>query len=135
MQPAIINPPPEEKLEAEKKEETQAEMLDMFASESPDEFIPAQICPVPEACDDAEGYYKISIGDTIKNYKITSVAGRGVFGTVVKAIIEDSSREVAIKIVRNREEYRVSGEKERTVLQQLNDADVNSKIRIFTEIR
>ena len=49
-----------------------------------------------------------------------------MFGSVVKAINMDTQAEVAIKIVRSRDIYRMSGERERTVLQILADGDPNS---------
>jgi hypothetical protein len=59
-----------------------------------------------EITDDKEGYYLFRIGEVISHYRIVSLHGKGVFGTVVKA--EDTrpdakTKEVAIKISRNNE--------------------------------
>lgn len=41
----------------------------------------------------------------------------------MRAIHLEDHREVAIKIIRSRDIYRISGEKERDVLKMLNEAD------------
>jgi serine/threonine protein kinase len=59
-----------------------------------------------EITDDKEGYYLFRVGEIISHYRIVSLHGKGVFGTVVKAEdtrSESKSREVAIKISRNNE--------------------------------
>ncbi len=95
----------------------------MFASEGAEEVVPLPVTSELETCDDPDGYYKAVIGESIRNYKVISVLGRGVFGSVVKAVNVDTQTEVAIKIVRSRDIYRVSGERERNVLKLLNDGD------------
>lgn len=78
---------------------------------------------------DVEGYYQPMVGELICNrYKVKGIAGRGVFSCVVKAIDLNPStlpqyQEVAIKIIRMFDIMRESGEKERDIVMQLNQAD------------
>lgn len=55
--------------------------------------------------DDAEGYYRVRIGETLDNrYVVNGFTGQGVFSNVVRA--RDQARgsdNVAVKIIRNRE--------------------------------
>ena len=55
--------------------------------------------------DDAEGYYRVRIGETLDNrYVVSGFTGQGVFSNVVRA--RDQARggdNVAVKIIRNRE--------------------------------
>jgi serine/threonine-protein kinase PRP4 len=55
--------------------------------------------------DDAEGYYRVRIGETLDTrYLVTSFTGQGVFSNVIRA--KDQARQggiVAIKIIRNNE--------------------------------
>lgn len=55
--------------------------------------------------DDAEGYYRVRIGETLDNrYLVSGYTGQGVFSNVIRA--RDQARggqNVAIKIIRNHE--------------------------------
>lgn len=55
--------------------------------------------------DDAEGYYRVRIGETLDNrYVVSGYTGQGVFSNVIRA--RDQARgsdNVAVKIIRNRE--------------------------------
>lgn len=55
--------------------------------------------------DDAEGYYRVRIGEVLDNrYTVAGLTGQGVFSTVVRA--RDQARgntQVAVKIIRNNE--------------------------------
>lgn len=55
--------------------------------------------------DDAEGYYRVRIGETLDGrYLVAGYTGQGVFSNVVRA--RDQARggqQVAIKIIRNNE--------------------------------
>ena len=55
--------------------------------------------------DDAEGYYRVRIGEALDNrYIVANFTGQGVFSTVVRA--KDQARGnvlVAVKIIRNNE--------------------------------
>jgi serine/threonine-protein kinase PRP4 len=74
---------------------------------------------------DIEGYYQPKIGEIIKSkYKVTSLAGKGVFSCVVRASVVNEDKQVAIKILRtNLEVIRDSGEKERQLVALLNKTD------------
>jgi serine/threonine-protein kinase PRP4 len=78
--------------------------------------------------DDENGYLKILRGDSIRNYEVTSIIGKGVFGSVIKCVETSSQREVAMKIIRSQKIYAISGERELQVLRQLNSEDVNGKV-------
>ena len=57
-------------------------------------------------------------------YKVTDIAGKGVFSCVVRALKLDSKEEVAIKIMRTKfEVMRISGLKECDIVRKLNQAD------------
>jgi serine/threonine-protein kinase PRP4 len=102
-------------------------MLDMFGEATPvEEEAPANVILMAETCDDPDGYYKATIGELIRNYKITLILGKGVFGSVVRAVNVETEQEVAIKIVRIDQVYRMSGESERNILKYLNDNDPKS---------
>jgi len=65
-----------------------------------------------------EGYYQPKAGELIRDrYKVTSIAGKGVFSCVVKALdlrpLKKEYEQVAIKIIRMYDIMRQSGEKER----------------------
>ncbi|XP_033114426.1 serine/threonine-protein kinase PRP4 homolog [Anneissia japonica] len=86
--------------------------------------------------DDAEGYYRVRIGETLdKRYQVYGYTGQGVFSNVVRA--RDVARgqlEVAIKIIRNNELMHKTGLKELEYLKRLNDTDREDKyhcLRLF----
>ncbi|CAD8204940.1 unnamed protein product [Paramecium octaurelia] len=78
---------------------------------------------------DDDKYYRITIGEMIKDYKIINKCGKGVFGNVCKAIKD--GQEYAIKFIRAEDIYIRSGERERQILKQLNEADPNNKKHIL----
>lgn len=78
---------------------------------------------------DDEKYYRITIGETIKDYKIVNKCGKGVFGNVCKAIKDNE--EYAIKFIRAEDIYFRSGERERSILKLLNEADKTNKKHIL----
>ena len=55
--------------------------------------------------DDAEGYYRVCIGETLDGrYNVYGYTGQGVFSNVIRARdIPRANQEVAIKIIRNNE--------------------------------
>ena len=75
---------------------------------------------------DNEGYYLPKSGEIIQGkYKVLSVAGKGVFSCVVKAVEitkdQEKTNVVAIKIMRTKfEVMRQSGLKERDIVSRLN---------------
>ncbi|XP_039251567.2 serine/threonine-protein kinase PRP4 homolog isoform X1 [Styela clava] len=74
---------------------------------------------------DAEGYYRVSIGEVLeKRYHVYGFTGQGVFSNVVRA--RDSTRgnmECAIKIIRRNDLMHKTGMKELEFLKKLNDTD------------
>ena len=77
---------------------------------------------------DVEGYYQPTVGEIVKGrYRVSGIAGRGVFSFVVKALDATPAgpqyQEVAIKIIRMFDIMRESVEKEREIVMQLNRAD------------
>ncbi|XP_002741641.2 serine/threonine-protein kinase PRP4 homolog [Saccoglossus kowalevskii] len=86
--------------------------------------------------DDAEGYYRIRIGEQLdKRYNVYGYTGHGVFSNVVRARdIHRANTDVAIKIIRNNELMHKTGLKELESLKRLNDADPDDKfhcLRIY----
>ena len=91
---------------------------DMFA-EAPPTVVnkakeSAKAVPVPQAkaldmsmlddWDDAEGYYKVILGELLDNrYHVQSNLGKGMFSGVVRATDQRTKRLVAIKLIRNNE--------------------------------
>uniref|UniRef100_A0A182RZT1 Serine/threonine-protein kinase PRP4 homolog n=1 Tax=Anopheles funestus TaxID=62324 RepID=A0A182RZT1_ANOFN len=79
--------------------------------------------------DDAEGYYRVRIGEILDNrYVVANYTGQGVFSTVVKA--RDQARGnafVAVKIIRNNEIMHKTGLRELDILKKLNDADPSDR--------
>ncbi|XP_053672381.1 serine/threonine-protein kinase PRP4 homolog [Anopheles nili] len=79
--------------------------------------------------DDAEGYYRVRIGEILDNrYVVANYTGQGVFSTVVKA--RDQARGnafVAVKIIRNNEIMHKTGLRELEILKKLNDADPSDR--------
>ncbi|XP_055619463.1 serine/threonine-protein kinase PRP4 homolog isoform X2 [Toxorhynchites rutilus septentrionalis] len=75
--------------------------------------------------DDAEGYYRVRIGEILDNrYVVANYTGQGVFSTVVRA--KDQARGnalVAVKIIRNNEIMHKTGLRELETLKKLNDTD------------
>ena len=91
---------------------------DMFAEAPPTvekkEKESAKAVPVPQAkaldmsmlddWDDAEGYYKVILGELLDNrYHVQSNLGKGMFSGVVRATDQRTKRPVAIKLIRNNE--------------------------------
>jgi serine/threonine-protein kinase PRP4 len=68
--------------------------------------------------DDPEGYYNTILGELIQGrYHVQQNLGRGMFASVVRARDNRSSRDVAIKIIRNNESMFKAGKKEIHILQ------------------
>lgn len=84
--------------------------------------------------DDAEGYYKIVLGERIGEagrYQVFATLGQGMFSAVVRA--RDSQlndREVAIKIIRSQESMYKAGLKEISILNRLANLDPDDKKHI-----
>ena len=97
--------------------------------------------PVNDGIEDNEGYYLPRQNEIITNisskYQITNIIGKGVFSCVVEAnlIINDiiTNETKAIKILKNNEFMRLSGEKESLILNKLKKVDpkgINQIIRL-----
>ncbi|XP_078494551.1 serine/threonine-protein kinase PRP4 homolog isoform X2 [Ciona intestinalis] len=89
---------------------------------------------------DAEGYYRVSIGEMLdKRYQVYGYTGQGVFSNVVRA--RDSGRgnsEVAIKIIRKNDLMHKTGLKELEYLKKLNDVDREDKyhcLRLYRQFQ
>ncbi|KAF9975087.1 U4/U6 small nuclear ribonucleoprotein prp4 [Actinomortierella ambigua] len=116
---------------------------DMFALANEDiDVVPLQAKPKDQAAstntynptlvdnwDDAEGYYRFGHGEVLDGrYVVTSVLGKGVFSSVVKARdSQNGDTEVAIKILRNNEAMYKAGKKELDILKRLADNDPEDK--------
>ncbi|CAH1170350.1 unnamed protein product [Phaedon cochleariae] len=87
--------------------------------------------------DDAEGYYRVRIGENLDSrYMVYGYTGQGVFSNVVRA--RDQARgnqDVAVKIIRNNEIMHKTGLKELEILKKLNDADPEDKLHCLRLIR
>ena len=82
-----------------------------------------------ENWDDAEGYYRVRIGETLdERYTVFGYTGQGVFSNVVRARdTARSNQEVAIKIIRSNDVMHKTGLKELEMLKKLNDTDPDDK--------
>ncbi|KAF5292109.1 hypothetical protein FQA39_LY14064 [Lamprigera yunnana] len=142
MKPKVVEAKPEKEVKVKKTD------WDMFADEqsfkkehnSPNTIIrkgtefenPA----LTDNWDDAEGYYRVRIGETLDSrYIVFGHIGQGVFSNVIAA--RDQARgnqEVAVKIIRSNEIMHKTGLKELEVLKKLNDADPEDRfhcLRLF----
>lgn len=105
------------------KPQTKAKVLDMFAEEDNglfDEVYKAGINKnyekhsnpaLNENWDDAEGYYRVRIGEVLDDrYNVYGYTGQGVFSNVVRARdVARSNQEVAVKIIRSNEVMHQTG--------------------------
>ncbi|GAA5931854.1 PRP4 family serine/threonine-protein kinase [Sporobolomyces koalae] len=99
--------------------------------------------------DDAEGYYKVILGEVLDGgrYLVQANLGKGMFSSVVKAkdlgeegkgVYQDADgdrREVAIKMVRSQESMFKAGLKEAQILRRLMDADPEDKRHMIRLLR
>ena len=83
-----------------------------------------------------DGYYCPAIGEYLKSnrYEVTEILGKGVFGSVVKAIdVIDSERKlVAIKIIRRN--MQSSGSKESGFLQKISESPLPGRRYILLSL-
>ncbi|XP_035827930.1 serine/threonine-protein kinase PRP4 homolog isoform X2 [Aplysia californica] len=136
----------EEGSKEEKNDETKAkkpgDLVDMFA-DTEDMFSENYNSPglrrgllgvaenpnLTDNWDDAEGYYRVRIGEVLdKRYSVFAYKGQGMFSNVM--LCRDAARsnsEVAIKVIRNNEMMLKTGMKELEFLRKLNDADPDDK--------
>ncbi|XP_048728071.2 serine/threonine-protein kinase PRP4 homolog isoform X2 [Ostrea edulis] len=133
-----IEPPAKDSEKKKSKTDMFSETQDMFSDEYTPESPSASTKfrgPVVENptlidnWDDAEGYYRVRIGETLdKRYSVYGYTGQGVFSNVVRARDEPrGNMETAIKIIRNNDIMHKTGLKELEFLRKLNDADPDDK--------
>ncbi|CAO3574964.1 unnamed protein product [Mortierella alpina] len=99
------------------------------AAESSGDYNPTLV----DNWDDAEGYYRFGHGELLDGrYVVTSVLGKGVFSSVVKARDNKADNaEVAIKILRNNETMYKAGKKELDILKRLMENDPHNRKHII----
>ena len=74
------------------------------------------------------GYYIPKENEIInKKYKVIGVCGKGIFSSVVKIIDINSNEMYAMKVIRNIDIMKASGEKERMIIKKLNQDDLSDK--------
>ena len=81
---------------------------------------------------DAEGYYKAGIGETLdlanESFKVLGVVGKGVFSTVLKCSVETTETQlpsiVALKFIRHNETMTRAAENEVVFLKKLSHAHI-----------
>lgn len=82
--------------------------------------------------DDDQNYLKLRIGEVLnKQYRIVKKLGKGVFSNVCQAIDLETNGNVAIKILRRDEIMLQAGEKEKKILEILNNEDKLDKKHII----
>eukprot|EP01017_Pseudomicrothorax_dubius_P032767 TRINITY_DN4324_c0_g1_i10.p1 TRINITY_DN4324_c0_g1~~TRINITY_DN4324_c0_g1_i10.p1 ORF type:complete len:622 (-),score=149.77 TRINITY_DN4324_c0_g1_i10:97-1962(-) len=130
----------EGKKEEQKQEQNQerppsghSSALDMFAS-TPAETKAAG-APQPNAqpieFDDEEQYYISTVGEVLdRRWKVIQKLGKGQFASVVRAVDVNTGEEAAIKILRSRELILRHGEREKAVLEKLNETDKQDRRHI-----
>ena len=83
-------------------------------------------------CDDADGYYKVILGELLDSrYLVQSNLGKGMFSSVVRATDQKTNKLVAIKLARNNEAMRKTGLKEIGILEKLMALDPEDKKHII----
>ncbi|KAK3813398.1 MAG: kinase-like domain-containing protein [Benniella sp.] len=87
--------------------------------------------------DDAEGYYRFGHGEILDGrYLVTSMLGKGVFSSVVKARdTKEGDVEVAIKIQRSNETMYKAGKKELDILKRLMENDPHNRKHVIRLVR
>ncbi|KAJ5512038.1 hypothetical protein N7453_004141 [Penicillium expansum] len=116
---------------------------DMFAEEVPDaKPVHASATAVPQGkeldismmdnWDDSEGYYAVRLGELINGrYHVHQNLGKGMFSSVVRATDTQTGGLVAVKIIRQNAIMRKAGMKEIGILEQLQEADPESKMHLI----
>ncbi len=117
---------------------------DMFADSPVDKLDSSETKPKAKKIemldnwDDADGYYKVIIGELLDNrYQVQSILGKGMFASVIRAvdITKEKDKLVAIKVIRNNEVMMKEGLKEISVLQKLNNSDPKDEKHVIRLIR
>ena len=124
--------------------------FDMFSSSSVSPPAPVKTIStttlVGTGIDDAEGYYRATIGEiisfrpTTSSFRVSGIIGKGVFSTVLKCTCiapttqaqaqtlnnKDTDLVIAIKLIRSNEIMAKAAQKEVRILRLLNDNDNNN---------
>lgn len=78
------------------------------------------------------GYYAPQLGEIInQKYKVIGLCGKGIFSSVVKVVDITSNIGYALKIIRNIDIMKASGDKERNIISLLNKDDKEGIFYIF----
>lgn len=78
------------------------------------------------------GYYIPQLNEIIySKYKVIGLCGKGVFSSVVKVLDFFNNIEYALKIIRNIDIMKNSGDKERAIISLLNKEDLEGKSLLF----
>ena len=78
------------------------------------------------------GYYAPKLGEIInQKYKVIGLCGKGIFSSVVKVVDITSNIGYALKIIRNIDIMKASGDKERNIISLLNKDDKEGIFYIF----
>jgi serine/threonine-protein kinase PRP4 len=90
--------------------------------------------PVPNAavddCDDGEGYYRVTIGEMLDGrYRVTELAGKGVFSGVLRCVDTVTDARVAVKVIRCNDMMARAADKEIALCQSLAASDPESRKR------
>ncbi len=86
------------------------------------------------AWDTASGNLKVRPGEMVGRYMVNSVAGKGVFGAVLRCTDTSTKTEAALKVIRNRDVYAASGERELKILLELNQGDPYGNVACVCEM-
>jgi serine/threonine-protein kinase PRP4 len=77
---------------------------------------------------DDEGYYCFRTGEILQEkYRVLGFHGKGVFGSVLKAVDIETNQDLAIKVIRNNEWMKKCGLREIDLLNKLNKSDPDDK--------
>ncbi|KAL8434730.1 hypothetical protein ACSSS7_002975 [Eimeria intestinalis] len=114
-----------------KRKQQAASTLRKVAAALPSDLGPA------DNFDDAEGYYKATVGETLGGrYRVESDAvGKGVFSNVLKCWDTEENRFVAVKCIRRNDMMRRAAEKEMSILRLLNAADKDDRRHVVRLLR
>ena len=98
---------------------------DMFSDEKPKKEMSTKNIDLGLSTkNESIGYYIPKIGELIHNkYKIVGLCGKGIFSSVVKVVDITSNIGYALKIIRNIDIMKASGDKEKTIITLLNKED------------
>ena len=123
--------------ENEKASSSSSSTPDMFSDEKPTkETKTNKIVLGLSTKNESIGYYIPKVGEIIQDkYKIVGLCGKGIFSSVVKVVDITSNIGYALKIIRNIDIMKASGEKEKTIISFLNKEDKEGKYIIHTLYR